>query len=118
MNEVYRQHGSDRLPPATTRRADVVPNDHQIVDALDLACALPHRLEDHDVMRLATLGLMTAGVAHDLGNHLQVIASALNLIQRPLEESNRQDLHTLAQSAQTSVDRAAAPFRQILDVAA
>jgi signal transduction histidine kinase len=69
-------------------------------------------------MRLATLGLMTAGVAHDLGNHLQVIASALNLIHRRLEESNRQDLHPLAESAQTSVDRAAALSRQILDLSA
>ena len=44
-----------------------------------------------------------AGPAHDLGNHLQIFASAMHLIERGLE--NDPDLLCLARCALRSVDR-------------
>ncbi len=68
------------------------------------------------MMRLATLGLMTTGIAHDLGNLLQVIGSAVRLIERNVDPATGEELRPLTQGALASVDRAASLSRQILDL--
>ncbi len=40
---------------------------------------------DGDMVRLAAAGLMATGVVHDLGNLMQVIASAVRLVERTLD---------------------------------
>ncbi len=78
---------------------------------------LPDRLDEQDLMRLATLGLMSAGIAHDMGNLLQVIASAVRLIDRRLDEDARAEFRPLIQGALTAVDRATTLRRHVLDLA-
>jgi signal transduction histidine kinase len=68
-------------------------------------------------MRLATLGAISASVAHDLGNLLQIIASGLHLIDRNLPRSTAADLKPFCDGALAAIDRAAMLRRQILDYA-
>jgi signal transduction histidine kinase len=63
---------------------------------------------------LASLGLGTAGLAHDLRNLLQIISSAVQLIDREVDRGNAAAVHRLAKSAQASVDRATALSREII----
>jgi signal transduction histidine kinase len=70
-----------------------------------------------ELMRLATLGAMTAGVAHDLGNLLQIIASGLQLIDRNLRQSTGADLKPFCDGALAAIDRAAMLRLQILNSA-
>jgi signal transduction histidine kinase len=58
--------------------------------------------------------ISTRGFAHDLGNHLQVIRSAIHLIQRNLDLSKLSDAQPFFQGALDSVDRAAALSKRIL----
>lgn len=56
------------------------------------------------------------GLVHDLRNLLQVISSALQLIDREADRAGTAiDVHRLTQSALSSIDRAADLSRQILD---
>lgn len=105
--------GSRRAPlrPIVSRR-DV----DTIANATGLLGDLPNRLEDQDLIRLATLGLMTAGVAHDLGNMLQVVSSAVRLIDQKLDPATRAELAPLTAGAMDSVSRAGSLSRQILDL--
>jgi hypothetical protein len=65
---------------------------------------------------LASRGFRKLGLVHDLRSLLQVIASALQLIDREADRTGAAiDVHRLTQSALSSIDRAAAPNRQILD---
>jgi signal transduction histidine kinase len=68
-----------------------------------------------DKIPLITEGISAAGMAHDLGNLLQIVASAVGLIDRRLDQVSRSDLRTLTQGALVSVDRAAALSRRIFD---
>jgi signal transduction histidine kinase len=70
-----------------------------------------------ELMRLATLGAMSVGVAHDLGNLLQIIASGLHLIDRNLRQSTGADLKPFCDGALAAIDRAAMLRLQILDCA-
>ena len=65
--------------------------------------------------RLATLGLMTAGVAHDMGNHLQVAAAALHLLERGVERTTHPEIRARAEDAAAALQRAAALSRRIVD---
>ena len=65
--------------------------------------------------RLATLGLMTAGVAHDLGNHLQVAAAAIHLLEQGVERSAHPEIRARAEGAAAALQRAAALSRRIVD---
>ena len=77
-------------------------------------CQTPTLVE---LRRLAALGTMTAGVAHDLGNFLQIITSGLVLIDRNLRQDTGADLQPLFEGALAAVDRAAALRLRILQQA-
>ncbi len=62
-------------------------------------------------------GLRKVGLVHDLRNLLQVVASALQLIDREADRGATANVHRLSQSALRSIDRAAALSRTILDAA-
>lgn len=61
-----------------------------------------------------TLGLRELGLVHDLRNLLQIISSAVQLIDREADAYNSEAVHRLAQSALASVDRATTLSREIL----
>jgi signal transduction histidine kinase len=64
---------------------------------------------------LAGFGVRKLGLVHDLRNLLQVVASALQLIDREADRGAVVDVHRLTRSALLSVDRAADLSRKILD---
>ena len=68
-----------------------------------------------DKVPLTTEGTSAAGMAHDLGNLLQIVASAVGLLDRRLDQDARSDLRTLTHGALVSIDRAAALSRIIFD---
>ena len=74
-------------------------------------------LEPEALFRLASLGLTSAGLAHDMGNLLQVVASALSLIDRSLARPDPSGVHRLCQNARTAVERIVTLRGQILDLA-
>lgn len=78
---------------------------------------LPRASEDEEILRLASHGFRTPGVAHDLGNMLQVIASAVRLIDRSLDEGSRAKVKPFTESALGAVDRASVLARRLLDTA-
>jgi signal transduction histidine kinase len=67
--------------------------------------------------RLASLGLSAACLAHDMGNLLQVVASAVCLIERDLKTTNIDGIRKRCMSAREAVDRIVALRNQILDLA-
>jgi signal transduction histidine kinase len=72
------------------------------------------RREDTDVRRLAALGLMTSGIAHDIGNLLQVVTCAIHLIDQNADATANAEVHALARGAMAAVDRASLLGREIL----
>jgi signal transduction histidine kinase len=77
---------------------------------------LPINLDNQDALRLATLGIKTMDLANELGNLLQVIASAVRLIDRQLDQATSFDVRPFTQGALASVDRAAALRSEILEL--
>lgn len=75
------------------------------------------REDGSDPLRLVALGLMTAGITHDLGNVIQVVASAIRLIDRNLGETADIRLRPIMTEALASVDRASVLTRRILGFA-
>ncbi len=67
--------------------------------------------------RLASLGLTSACLAHDMGNLLQVVAGALSLIDRSVMRAEPAGVQTLCQNARTAVDRIVTLRAQMLDLA-
>ncbi len=68
-------------------------------------------------MRLEGLGLMTAGIAHDLGNIIQILSSTVEVLdQHPAIMATTALRPTMARAV-TSLERARALIRQILDFA-
>jgi signal transduction histidine kinase len=67
-----------------------------------------------DVLRLEALGLMTAGIVHDLGNMIQVLASAVNIVERHPQVRDCAALQPVVAAAIDSLDRAGGAVRQIL----
>jgi signal transduction histidine kinase len=102
-----------------SKRSDiamVAARTERVIGASELLSDLPNRLEDQDVLRLATLGLMTVGVTHDLGNLLQAVGSAIRLIDRKLDDDARTEFAPLMECALESLARASALSRNILDL--
>ncbi len=60
-----------------------------------------------------SFGLREMGLVHDLRNLLQIVSSAVQLIEREADRNNPAAVHRLAQSALASVDRATALSREI-----
>ncbi|MEG3086888.1 two-component system sensor histidine kinase NtrB [Sphingomonas sp. PB4P5] len=73
-------------------------------------------LQDPELIRLVKLGLMSAGSAHDLSNLLQVLGSAVRLIDRALDAELRDTLSPIIRAAHVSVERACDLSREIFDV--
>lgn len=73
--------------------------------------------EPDELKRLVNLGRMSAGIAHDLGNLIQVIGSALRLIDRSLMEQTGIDVGYCCAGALLALDRASELRHQILDLA-
>ncbi len=73
-----------------------------------------HGRTDQEVVRLAALGLMATGIVHDFGNLMQIVTSAIHLIERNLDQPETLDIRAFTQGALASVDRATALSRQIL----
>jgi signal transduction histidine kinase len=67
--------------------------------------------------RLASLGLTSAGLAHDMGNLLQVVASALSLIDRSFARAEPANVRELCENARIAVSRMVALRGQILSLA-
>ncbi|TGX55733.1 ATP-binding protein [Sphingomonas gei] len=76
----------------------------------------PHPVTEgvRDLLRLEALGLMTAGIVHDLGNMIQVLASAVNIVERHPEVRGSAALQPVVAAAIDSLDRAGGTVRQIL----
>ncbi len=83
----------------------------------DPVCVSPCAGQDADLFRLAEIGLAAGFAVHDLGNHLQVIASAVRLIQKSLGPGADEGQRALTGAALASIDRAAAVRRHVLDSA-
>lgn len=66
------------------------------------------RFSGESDMELSCLNPAAPGVAHDLGNQLQIVASAVRLIERGLERTGQEALSPLTRSALESLDRAGA----------
>lgn len=70
-----------------------------------------------DVIRLEVLGLMTAGIVHDLGNTIQILSSSVEILdEHPTIRATRA-LHPVVGRAVRSLDRASAMIKQILGFA-
>ncbi len=69
---------------------------------------------DSEMTRLAAVGLMTTGIVHDFGNLMQIVSSAIDLIERKLDQPKRTEIRPFTQGALASVGRATALSRQIL----
>ena len=66
-----------------------------------------------DDLRVAALGLMSAGLAHDLGNHLQVVASAVRMMDREAHHDDAALQRSIMGSALTAIERASLLARRI-----
>ena len=66
------------------------------------------------MQRLQAIGLMTTGIAHDLGNMAQVVASAVHCMERKLNNRSSNDLHVAMTAVHTSVDRLGELVRRIV----
>lgn len=71
--------------------------------------------EAEEMRRLANLGLMSVEVAHDLGNLIQVIGSALRLIDRSLKEPTGLDIGYCCAGALLALDQATELRHQLLE---
>jgi signal transduction histidine kinase len=73
-----------------------------------------HGCEDGEAIRLASL--MASGVVHDFGNLMQVVSSAIRLIEQQLDQAALANVGPLIQGASRSVERAIVLSRQILGI--
>jgi signal transduction histidine kinase len=69
-----------------------------------------------ETVRLAAAGLMASGIVHDFRNLMQVISSAMRLIEKNLDRPALLDVAPFINGALQSVDRANALSRQLLGV--
>jgi signal transduction histidine kinase len=76
----------------------------------------PRHGAESDLIRLAAVGTMANGIVRDFGNLMQIVRSAVRLIERKLDTSALDDVGPFIHGALQSVDRAAALSRQILGV--
>ena len=70
-----------------------------------------------DALRLEALGLMTAGIVHDLGNMIQVLSSAVSILSRHPGVRSADGLQPVVSGALNSLERAKGLIRQNLGFA-
>lgn len=68
-------------------------------------------------LRLEALGLMTAGIVHDLGNMIQILSSTVDVLDQHPAIKATKALQPAIDRAVTSLDRARALIKQILSFA-
>ena len=68
-----------------------------------------------ETIRLAELGLMSAGIAHDLGNLLQIVASGLNQLERRFDSQTSPEIRQATHDVISVARRATSLTRRILD---
>jgi signal transduction histidine kinase len=73
-----------------------------------------HGREDSDTIRLAAL--MASGIVHDFGNLMQVVSSAIRLIEQKLDRATLAKVGPVIEGASQSVERAILLSRQILGI--
>ena len=76
--------------------------------------ATPTLPELQDAMRLEALGLMTAGIVHDLGNTVRALASAVAMIERHPQVSNIRSLQPVILGATSALELTSALVGQIV----
>lgn len=92
------------------RLAEFMDKNVLIVTAVDITEAVEAEHQLIQAGKMATLGEMATGVAHELNQPLSVIKTASGFIARKLgtdQEIDRATLQTLSQEIETHVDRAA-----------
>lgn len=67
-----------------------------------------------DALRLEALGLMTAGIVHDLGNMIQILSSAIHILERDPHVRETDALQPVVLGAIGSLDSASGMIRQLL----
>jgi two-component system, NtrC family, sensor kinase len=75
-----------------------------------------HGRQESDMVRLAAVGLMASGIVHDFGNLMQVVSSAVRLIEQKLDPSALFDVSPFINGALRSLERANALSKQLLGV--
>jgi signal transduction histidine kinase len=70
--------------------------------------------DGHVPFRLEALGMMTAGIVHDLGNIIQILSSTVELLDRHPDVKATTSLQPPMRRAVSSVGRASALIAQIL----
>ncbi len=70
-----------------------------------------------DAVRLEALGLMTAGIVHDLGNMVQLLQRAVNMIARHPQVRTTAGLEPIVAGATASLEQAVALVQQIVSFA-
>jgi signal transduction histidine kinase len=65
--------------------------------------------------RLASVGLMSTGIAHDLGNLMQIIEAGMRGIERRFDKTTSPELRLLSREVRGAAARACALSRRILD---
>jgi signal transduction histidine kinase len=66
------------------------------------------RPHGQDRLRLETVGLMTAGIVHDLGNMTQVVASAMNILKRHPSVRDAEGLQPVVDGAVNALEQVSA----------
>jgi signal transduction histidine kinase len=72
-------------------------------------------LSSHEIARMTAIGLRTVEITHDLRNLIQVVGSAVGLIDRHLQPNANASVRELIASALDSVERATKLSRRLLD---
>jgi len=81
----------------------------------DNALLLQDRPRDGDQLRrLAAVGLMTPGIAHDVNNMLQSVGSVLHMIDRRIAQGSIEELSTLTANGLQAIERVSALSRRLM----
>src|SRR5262245_38064851 len=97
----------------TSTRGSTLP---RTVESISMPSPGPAR-QIRDAVRLEALGLMTAGIVHDLGNMMQLLQSSVSLIARHPKVGGAEGLPELVAGATSSLERAGGLVQQILSFA-
>jgi len=77
--------------------------------------ARPSRYADGDrLRRLAAVGLMTPGIAHDVNNMLQSVGGVLEMIDRRIADGSPEELEALTAAGLQAVERAAKLSKRLM----
>jgi signal transduction histidine kinase len=88
---------------------------HMDPQSYDNALRLQGRPRDGDQLRrLAAVGLMTPGIAHDVNNMLQSVGSVLQMIDRRIAQGSIEELSTLTANGLQAIERVSALSKRLM----